>query len=164
MKALFIGRFQPFHLGHLQVVKSCLNQFTFCYIGVGSSQSSNTFENPFTFDERKHMITDTLDAENIHAFSIVSIPDINNPPRWVEHVRRIIDDFSFVITNNDFTMKLFHQKGYKTAQPGFFEKEKYSGKEIRYRMKYQEPWEHLVHPKVVEYLHQINAEERLQSL
>jgi len=56
MKALFIGRFQPFHKGHLLFLKSIYTQYDKIIIGIGSSQYSNSLDNPFSYDERKMMI------------------------------------------------------------------------------------------------------------
>ncbi|MBP7820288.1 MAG: adenylyltransferase/cytidyltransferase family protein, partial [Candidatus Methanofastidiosum sp.] len=52
MRALYIGRFQPFHLGHLHVVKLILNSSKEIIIAIGSSQVSHTIQNPFTAGER----------------------------------------------------------------------------------------------------------------
>jgi len=54
MIALFIGRFQPFHSGHLDAIKQISEEEII--IGIGSSQYSKTEENPYSFEERKKMI------------------------------------------------------------------------------------------------------------
>ncbi|MEM0023032.1 MAG: adenylyltransferase/cytidyltransferase family protein, partial [Archaeoglobaceae archaeon] len=48
MRALFIGRFQPYHLGHHEVVKKILEEVDELIIGIGSAQESHSLENPFT--------------------------------------------------------------------------------------------------------------------
>lgn len=45
--ALFVGRFQPFHLGHLKVIKDILKKNDFIVIAIGSSDEKNTDKNPF---------------------------------------------------------------------------------------------------------------------
>jgi nicotinamide-nucleotide adenylyltransferase len=147
MKALFIGRFQPFHLGHLLLLQRLNNRYEMI-IGIGSSQYHDTVENPFSDEERRQMIAQSLDAIGIHSYQIVSIPDIHDPPRWVDHVCSIIPNFDVVITNNPFTRKLFSEKGYAVKGTAYFERKRYSGKEIRRRMIHDEPWDDLV-PKVV---------------
>jgi len=47
-RGLFVGRFQPFHLGHLGVVKDILNEVDELVIVVGSAQYSHRIDNPFT--------------------------------------------------------------------------------------------------------------------
>lgn len=53
---LYIGRFQPFHKGHLLVVRKALEDCNTLVIAVGSSQENRTKKNPFTYEERKLMI------------------------------------------------------------------------------------------------------------
>ena len=164
MNALFIGRFQPFHLGHLQVIKEHIHGYDHLYIGIGSSQYEYTNENPFSYEERETMIDLSLKDEHIQDYSIVPIPDIHDPPRWVDHVCTLIHDFTDVFTNNANTAQLFKQKGFTVHQPGFYEKNQYSGEEIRKRMKQHRTWGELVPKKVYTYLCSIQAEQRLQNL
>ena len=46
-RALFIGRFQPFHNGHLNVIKTLLENHKEVVVVIGSAQEENTAENPF---------------------------------------------------------------------------------------------------------------------
>ena len=59
--ALFIGRFQPFHEGHLSVVKRALRDNDFLLIGIGSAEEDYLPDNPFTAGERWEMIRAALD-------------------------------------------------------------------------------------------------------
>ena len=63
--ALFIGRFQPFHEGHLDAVKQILAENEQVIIGIGSSQESGTSRNPFDAQQRTEMITKALQNANI---------------------------------------------------------------------------------------------------
>ena len=56
MNGLLIGRFQPFHLGHLDALKFALSKVEKLWIGIGSSNKPNQKQNPFSADERKQMI------------------------------------------------------------------------------------------------------------
>ena len=56
MNGFLIGRFQPFHLGHLEAVNFALSKVEQLYIAIGSSNKSNQPRNPFTVEERKQMI------------------------------------------------------------------------------------------------------------
>jgi len=126
MKALFIGRFQPFHNGHLKVVESLSKDYDEVLIGIGSSQYSDTVDNPFSSDERKLMIEKSLDAIGIINYKIILIPDIHNPPKWVDHVLSICSDFDVVITNNPFTKKLFEEKNFKVVESELYNKKEFS--------------------------------------
>lgn len=110
MKALFIGRFQPFHLGHLDALKQISENEII--IGIGSSQYSNMDDNPWDLEERKQMIIDALKNENLN-YTIIAIPDIHDEKNWVAHVKKIIPNFDVVYTGNEWVKKLFEEKGYR---------------------------------------------------
>ncbi len=144
MKVLFIGRFQPFHKGHLKAIKYLSKRYDEIIIGIGSSQYSKTIDNPFSSNERTLMIQKSLKQENIINYKIILIPDIHNPPKWVNHVLSIISDFNIIVSNNNFTQKLFSEKGFKIIQTPIFNKKYYSGRVIRKMIKENELWENLV--------------------
>lgn len=164
MKALFIGRFQPFHKGHLYVIKNIHNDYPLIVIGIGSSQYQNTLQNPFSSDERKKMITNSLQSNNIQNYKIILIPDIHNPPKWVDHVLSIYHDFDVVITNNSFTEQLFEDKGFFVKNTKKFNKKEFSGKEIRRRIINNESWEHLVPLEVVKIIKENDGINRIKQL
>lgn len=149
MIALFIGRFQPFHLGHLDALKQISENEII--IGIGSSQYSNTEENPYSFVERKEMIEMILKDIPNKNIKIIAIPDIQDPPNWVEHVKNLVPNFDVVYTGNDFVAKLFQEKNY-SVKPIFINK-KISGTEIRQMIKEKNStWKNLVPQEIVELL------------
>jgi nicotinamide-nucleotide adenylyltransferase len=162
MNALVIGRFQPFHKGHLQLIKNISHTYENIIIGIGSSQYSHTYENPFTYKERSFMITATLTYHKISNFTIISLPDLHDPPNWVKHVTKLTPSFDVVITNNDFTKELFIEKGYTVKHTSLYNRKKYSGKIIRERIKKQKSWKHLVPKEVSIYIQEIRGEIRIR--
>ena len=79
-RGLFIGRFQPFHLGHLATIKFALKSVEQLVIVVGSADKSHELRNPFTAGERIEMIKSSLDTDNeieISRIFIIPVPDIN---------------------------------------------------------------------------------------
>ncbi len=164
MNALFIGRFQPFHKGHMRVIQNASKQYDEIIIGIGSSQYGNALENPFTLDERKKMIGKSLEKINVKNYRIVLIPDIHNPPKWVDHVVSIVSDFDLVISNSPITKNLFEEKGYVVKETPFYKRDIYSGKEIRSRIINGEQWENLVPKTVYNIIKDIDGTERLKKL
>jgi len=164
MKALFIGRFQPFHKGHLKIIEELSSKYNEIIIGLGSSQYWNQIENPFSEDERKKMIVLSLKNNNITNFKIVAIPDIHDPPNWVSHVLSVIEDFDVVISNNPLTIKLFSEKGFNVVETPPYKKEKYSGKVIRKNIKNGLEWEDLVPKATQEVIKEIDGVTRLKKL
>ena len=115
MNALFIGRFQPFHNGHVQVIKTMFqnHRITKIMIGIGSSDLERTSDNPFSYEERKKMIEDVF--PDIYIFPI---PDINDPPNWVAHVDKCCDsEIDMVYCGHDSVIRLFEQSGIPVIVP-----------------------------------------------
>ncbi len=164
MKALFIGRFQPFHQGHLLLLQQLAKQYDEIIIGIGSTQYQNTPDNPFSEAERIQMITRSLATIRMKKYRIVSIPDIHDPPKWVDHVCSIVSDFDLVIANNPFTRKLFSEKGFEVKGTTYFDRKRYSGKEIRRRIIHDEPWEDLVPQVVRDIIKNTNGITRLKQI
>src|SRR5438094_965057 len=74
-RAFFIGRFQPFHRGHLAMVRRILESNEEIIVGMGSDHYSHTGEDPFTDAERYGMTKWALDAAAIQNYNIVPIRD-----------------------------------------------------------------------------------------
>lgn len=88
--AVFIGRFQPFHLGHAAVVEQALTISNKVAIIVGSAGSSRSHRNPFTYDERVEMIKRSFpDYANRLVFAPVE-DTIYNDELWVKNVQAAV--------------------------------------------------------------------------
>ena len=164
MRALLIGRFQPFHNGHMDVVRYIISKYDAVIIGIGSAQNSHTVDNPFTAGERHLMISRSLEAENIHRYYLVPIEDLHRNSVWVAHVESITPPFDMVFANNPLTKRLFHERGYKVVIPPFYDRSMYSGKEVRRRIISGETWEPLVPEGVAQTIKEIDGIERLRAL
>jgi len=164
MRALIIGRFQPFHNGHMEVVKYIVSRYDDVIVGIGSAQYSHTLENPFTAGERHLMISRSLEAQGIHNYYLVPIEDLHRNSIWVAHVESIAPPFDVVFANNPLTKRLFEERGYKVEVPPFYDRSKYSGREVRRRIIKGEQWEHLVPEEVYRTILEIDGVSRLREL
>jgi len=160
-KALIIGRFQPFHLGHLRLIEFAAKEADTLIIGIGSSQESNTRENPFSAEERRRMIENSLAGIK---FEIFDIPDINNNELWVSHVKQIVPEFDSVYTNAELERHLFKEAGCQVKETPFFDRGNYSGTEIRRRILAGEMWENLVPEGTLKVMEEIKGEARIREL
>tara|TARA_Y100001978_G_scaffold64788_1_gene58011 strand:- start:738 stop:1034 length:297 start_codon:yes stop_codon:yes gene_type:complete len=84
---IVLGRFQPFHNGHAHLLEAALALGP-TTIAIGSSEAEMSMNNPWDADERAQMIREYLDGREA---KIVQIPDINDPPNWVEHAKGFMD-------------------------------------------------------------------------
>jgi len=164
MNSLFIGRFQPFHEGHLQIIQNACSNYDEVIIGLGSSQYSYTLENPFTSDERILMIEESLKEVDVKNYRIKLIPDIHDYPKWVDYVVSILSNFDEVISNSTLTKRLFSEKGYVVKKTSLHDRVRYSGREIRRRIINDEPWKNLVPEPVYDIIKNIDGVNRLKKL
>jgi nicotinamide-nucleotide adenylyltransferase len=163
MNTLFIGRFQPFHNGHLHDIKNALKFSDKIIIAIGSSQEKETKENPFSYEERKEMIEKVSRKENLKGdISIIAVPDINDDDKWVEHVVSIVGKIDIVYTGNGWVKRLFSEEGFKVEDVHMFED--INATEIRKRIDRNENWQDLVPHEVVEYLRKVDGVNRIKEI
>ena len=113
---LFVGRFQPFHKGHLAIIKLALSQVDFLKIVLGSKQKSRDGKNPFTAKEREEMIKAVLDEEGIKEYSITALNDIPDNDAYPNYVKDNVGQFDVVFSGeNELVKQLFTQDGYKVV-------------------------------------------------
>ncbi len=132
-------------------------------MGIGSSQYSHTLENPFTADERRSMIT--LSLKNLVTnCTIISIPDIHNYSKWVEHVARLCPSFERVYSSNIIVKQLFEEGGYEVRSIDISCNDLLSASSIRERICTDQEWEKHVPTAVVDVIYEIKGVERLKKL
>lgn len=166
MRGLLIGRFQPFHRGHLEVVRKVRADRPGAplLIGIGTAQESYTWENPFTAGERQEMIGRALAEAKVENVHLIPIPDISRHALWVEYLTGLLPTFDRVYTNNPLTRLLFERSGYVVESPPLFDRTRYEGARIREQLAEGAGWKEAVPPTVAEYLEEIGAPSRLQVL
>lgn len=92
--AVFIGRFQPFHNGHLNVLSKSLEIAEQVLILIGSCNSASNIKNPFTYEERVQMICSVLSAEQKSRVKFIPVPDYyNNNNYWITEVQNKVSQF-----------------------------------------------------------------------
>ena len=159
--ALFIGRFQPVHKGHLLVIKEILESCDEIIIGIGSSEKANVRDNPFLFQERKEMLEISLTEANISNYKIIPVPDVGNDTLWIGQIIKNAPKFEVIYTNNEWTKKCFEKKGIEARETAYFEP--YNGSDIRLKIGRDEPWQDLVPPAAISYIEKINGITRIKQ-
>jgi nicotinamide-nucleotide adenylyltransferase len=163
---LYIGRFQPFHLGHLEAVKHILGKVDELVIVVGSAHESHTIENPFTAGERITMIRLALKAAKIDAnrYTVLPLPDAEFHKVWVSHLLSQTPSFDLVFTNEPLTGRLLKEAGMRVEKIPMFNRGAFTATEVRKRIIEGKNWEELLPKSVAAYVKQIKGEERMREI
>ncbi len=166
MHALFVGRFQPFHYGHLHAIRTILEEVNQLVIVVGSAQMSHEPDNPFTAGERIEMIRAALDAAGVDRDRYMLIPITDAPAHrvWVAQVESQTPRFDIVYSNQPLTRRLLIEAGYEVRGIKMFRREAYEATEIRRRILEGEDWRELVPEEVYRIVQEIDGENRIRDL
>jgi len=164
--ALWIGRFQPFHIGHLHVLKMILSEYEFVTIVVGSAQEDYTIRNPLTAKERKNMIEKVMRSYGVEKsrFKIFLADDIVTNSLWANYIAKKVGRFDKVVTANALTRILFSDSGFEVDKHHLFNRRVFSGTEVRKRITNGKDWSSLVPPTVFVDLQKIDIENRIRNI
>ncbi len=166
MRGLMMGRFQPFHLGHLELVKQILSECDEVIIALTGSQFNYIQKDPFTAGERIEMIHQSLkDAKiDLSRCYVIGIENQFNVATWASYLKSSLPEFHKVYSGNDYVEMLLADSGYDVVPPKFYDREKYNATKIRKMIANGEEWEQSVPKKVVEIIKKVNGEKRIQVI
>ena len=166
MRGLMMGRFQPFHLGHLELVKQILDECDEVIIALTGSQFNYIEKDPFTSGERIEMIHQTLKENNIDLGRcyIVAVENQFNVATWASYLKSSLPCFDKVYSGNDYVAMLLADSGYSVVSPKFFDREQYNATKIRQMIANDGDWEKLVPSSVSEIIKKINGVKRIKTI
>ena len=166
IRGILIGRMQPVHNGHMQIIKKILEEVDEVIIGIGSAQLSHELKDPYTAGERILMMTQALADRDVDPsrYYIIPMQDINFNAIWTSHVKMLTPPFSIVYSGNPLVKQLFSEDGYEVRQPPLYDRLHLSGSEVRRRIIHDLDWRELVPDATVNLLNEINGVERLKNL
>jgi nicotinamide-nucleotide adenylyltransferase len=165
-RGIFVGRFQPFHMGHLLVITYILKEVDELIVVIGSAQYSHTIDNPFTTGERLTMIHDALEEAEIpiERCWIVPVRDVHVHMLWVAEVIGYTPKFDVIYANDSLTRRLFSEARFKVKSIPYQKRDIYSATETRERMLANKNWETLVPKSVAAFIKEIDGVQRLRDL
>jgi len=164
MNGLLIGRFQPFHLGHLDALRFALSKVDKLWIGLGSSNRPLQKNNPFSAEERKEMILSSIDESMKSRIQIYFIPDLENHIKWIELIDTLVPKFDTVFTNDELTRHLYSKRDVEVLPIPFVKRDILSGTNIRDMIISDQTWENLVPEGTKIFLYKTSAKQRLKNL
>jgi bifunctional NMN adenylyltransferase/nudix hydrolase len=87
---VLVGRFAPFHRGHLELLQTALSSYRLVVIVLGSAFQAATPRNPFTWQQRADMITLCLIGDERSRVRFVPARDYHRDERWAAEVGRSV--------------------------------------------------------------------------
>ncbi|GEM_PF-101877 len=139
---LLIGRFQPFHLGHLYLLKKSFEFIDKLVIGIGSASIYDK-NNPLSSWQRRLILKKVIEKESLSEkiIKIVELEDFFNDENWLENVKKQVDRFNLVIGNNEWTNKIMEKAGYQVKRLPYYKRYLYEGWRIRKLVKNNKSWQ-----------------------
>jgi len=166
MRGIFIGRFQPIHRGHIEVIKHILNEVDEIIVLIAAAQLSHSMKNPLTGGERMMIVRAALEEENLPMDRVWIIPaqDVSDNSLWVHHLRRLTPSFDVMYSNNPFTLRLFQESGIKTKTVPLFDRSNNSATEIRKKIVNKEKLKGLLCSSTIRFLCYWDIQGRIVSI
>ncbi len=166
MRALAVGRFQPFHLGHLHLVRQALSEYDEVIVAVTSSQFSYLEKDPFTAGERIEMIRQSLSEAKVDLARCIIVPLENVPhiATWACHLRSSLPRFGVIISGNPYIEVLLAGSDIEVKRPELLDRDKYSASKIRQMIIQNNSWENFVPPAVAGIIKEVGGVRRLQVI
>lgn len=87
--AVVIGRFQPLHLGHVEMIRKAQELAEDVLVIIGSAYQARTIKNPFDVTERAQMISDTFPSVKINAIRDYMYDDAI----WEAEIQKIVSAY-----------------------------------------------------------------------
>jgi nicotinamide-nucleotide adenylyltransferase len=162
-RGCFIGRFQPFHLGHRRVAEAIEADLDGLVVAIGSAGRSHSMKDPFTGGERVRMVRRAL-SDLDPAVYAVPVEDVNRHAVWVRHVESMTPAFDVVYANNPLVVRLFKEAARTVRQVEMHDRDRLEGTRIREAMIAGEEWRHLVPDPVVAVIEDVDGVERIRAV
>jgi bifunctional NMN adenylyltransferase/nudix hydrolase len=124
---VLIGRFQPLHSAHLEIIKRATALTDQLVIICGSAKQPRTYKNPFTFEERKAMIKSATAGLAMQVYVEPNIDTIYNDQAWAVRVQGIVSKYCVLggsgvgiighkKDDSSFYLDMFPQWGYEDVE------------------------------------------------
>ncbi|VVA43662.1 conserved hypothetical protein [Candidatus Roizmanbacteria bacterium] len=140
--ALIVGRFQPFHKGHLFLIKKALEKADKIIIGIGSANILDA-NNPIDYETRRKVIRSVFYKEGIgnKLIKIVPLADYFDDKKWLANLRKQVGKFDLALGNNNWTNNILKKAGFKVLEVDYYKRPLYEGWRIRKLIQEGKKWQ-----------------------
>ncbi|MCD8484048.1 adenylyltransferase/cytidyltransferase family protein [Candidatus Woesebacteria bacterium] len=145
--ALIVGRFQPFHKGHLYLLREVAAMADHVVLAIGSAGESGTIDNPLSFAVRQQILEKVIATEGLSEKVLKIVPSYDFPSdqEWVDKLIAAVGDFDVVVGNNEWTNSVLEAAGYQAKTIPLANREEWQGMVIRELMRNgREEWKNHV--------------------
>ena len=151
--ALIVGRFQPFHKGHLFLIKKAIDMADKVIIGIGSANIVDV-NNPINFETRKKIIKAVFYKERIEQklLKIVPLDDFFDDQKWLFNLKKQVGEFDLALGHNQWTNNILKKAGYMVLKVDYYNREKFEGWRIRKLIKEGKTWQERVPKYLIKFV------------
>jgi nicotinamide-nucleotide adenylyltransferase len=161
-RALYIGKFQPFHNGHKEVVENLVEKHNEVIVVIGGAEKTYDTTYLFTAGERIQMVKSSIDAESVY---IIPVRDINNNAIWTDHINQYTPEYNCVYSNNPLVRRLYKETDDDLKNIDMVKRDELSSTNIRNKMiEDDELWKNLVPNEVVNLIQKYDGVSRIREL
>ena len=140
--ALIVGRFQPFHKGHLFLIRKALEKADRIIVGIGSANIIDE-NNPIDFETRKKIIKAVVYKEKFEdrLIKIVPLDDFFDDKKWLTNLKLQVGKFDLALGHNEWTNNILKKAGYKVLKIDYYKRGIYEGWRIRNLIREGKKWQ-----------------------
>jgi pantetheine-phosphate adenylyltransferase len=139
---LFMGRFQPFHKGHMYALRSAYSSCKKVVVGIGGAQERGTQRNPIDAKNRIRIIRAALRGSKMKPsrLKFLAVPDFNDNEKWFNYIIRAYPQIDAVFSRNVLVKSIFRGHGIVTVSPAWHDRKRLQATKIRSKIIRDIPW------------------------
>ena len=166
MRGLIMGRYQPFHLGHMALAEQAMAECDDIIIAVTSAQYNYLEKDPFTAGERIEMVRNAMSESGADPgrYMILGLENQHNVATWPSYLKVALPPFQRVYSGNPYVAMLLGDQGIEVAQPKMLDRERFNATALRLMMAHGGDWRSRVPPAVARFIESVSGEDRIRTI